>query len=65
MKILKKVGLALLVLIVIIGISAFFYLQSIKPTYSGEIELEGLKNYTEHILMTTEFRIFMLKILKI
>ncbi len=47
MKIVKKILLGLLTLILLVFILGFFYLQSLKPTYSGEIDLDGLSNYTE------------------
>ena len=47
MKIIKRIliGLAALLLLVIIGI--YIFLQTTKPTYSGELKLDGLKAEVE------------------
>ena len=47
MKIIKRIliGLIVFVLLAIIGI--YFYLQTTKPTYSGELKLDGLKEEVE------------------
>ncbi len=47
MKILKKIGLAIVVLILIIAVVGYFYVNNIKksalPTYTGEVQLKNLK----------------------
>ena len=42
MKILKRILLGLLILIVLLFASLFFYIQSIKPDYDGSLSLDGL-----------------------
>ena len=44
MKILKKIGLLLLVLIVILGIAGVIFVQTLKPDYAGSKELSLLKS---------------------
>ncbi len=44
MKILKKILLSLAVIIIILLIFGFFFAQSLKPTYEGELRLENLQN---------------------
>jgi penicillin amidase len=43
MKILKFIAIAALILIGLSCISGYFYYQSLKPTYEGELSLDGLK----------------------
>ena len=43
MKTLKRILLAILVLIIIIVAAGYFYLQNTKPVYNGELTLQGLQ----------------------
>ena len=43
MKIFKRILISFLVIIVIIAIGSYFYLNNTKPNYNGEFTLEGLK----------------------
>lgn len=47
MKILKRILLGLLGLILIAALVLYFYLNSTKPVYSGELTLAGLKEPVE------------------
>jgi len=47
MKILKRILLGLITLVLLICIIGYFYLQTTKPTYSGELSLAGLKEPVE------------------
>jgi penicillin G amidase len=47
MKILKRVLIGLFLLLAIVAASIFIYLQTLKPTLSGEITFEGLGSKTE------------------
>ena len=47
MKLLKWIALAAVLLVGVSSISGFFYYQSLKPTYEGELDLPGLKERTE------------------
>lgn len=44
MKILKKIGKWLLVLLVLIGLGIFVFIQTLKPEYEGDKELVGLED---------------------
>ena len=46
MKILKRIFLALLILIVVIVAVVYFWMRSTAPDYSGKLHLQGLKNKT-------------------
>ena len=43
MRILKKILIGILILLVIAAILGFVYVNSLKPQYSGDLELDGLK----------------------
>ena len=47
MQILKKIYKYLLILVVLIAIGVYFFLQSLKPTYDGKLKLTSLKNNVE------------------
>ncbi|HEY3405672.1 MAG TPA: penicillin acylase family protein [Ohtaekwangia sp.] len=47
MKILKRIGMGLLLLIIILAVALIVFLYRQKPTYSGEKTLEGLQNEVE------------------
>lgn len=47
MKILKISIVSVLVIVLVILIGGYVYLQTIKPTYSGTLELKGLNEKTE------------------
>jgi len=47
MKIIKRILIGLLGLIFIAALALYFYLNSTKPTYSGELTLAGLKEPVE------------------
>lgn len=47
MQILKKILAAFLILIILIGAGIYFYTQSLKPDYSGELQIDGLTNKVE------------------
>ena len=47
MKIIKRILLGLIALVLLICIIGYFYLQTTKPTYSGELSLAGLKEPVE------------------
>ena len=47
MKIFKKLLKYLLILLVLIAIGAYFFVQSLKPTYNGELKLTSLKDKVE------------------
>jgi penicillin G amidase len=49
MKLLKRILIGLLILIVVFLISVYLYLQSTKPTLSGELTLTGLTSEVEII----------------
>ena len=44
---LKKIIIGLLVLLLIAGCVSYFYYQSLKPVYEGEVTLQGLENEVE------------------
>ena len=44
MKILKWLAIALITLLIIAGFSTYWYLNSSKPEYQGELILPGLKD---------------------
>lgn len=46
-KILKRVLIGLILLVSILSISIYFYLQSFKPQYEGELTLKGLNKDVE------------------
>lgn len=47
MKIRKRILIVILILIVLIVGGIFFYTQSLKPTYEGNLQLEGLQAEVE------------------
>lgn len=47
MKFLKRLLLGLIIVILIVAISLYVYLQTTKPTYSGQLEISGLKQPVE------------------
>lgn len=47
MKIFKKILIGLLSLIILLIIISFFYFQSLKPTYSGNLKLNNITNNVE------------------
>jgi len=47
MRILKKIALLILVLIVLVVLGSWLYLNSLKPDYSGEIKLAAIENKTD------------------
>jgi len=47
MKIVKKIGIGITLLLVLIGLSVIIYLNTQKPTYSGEVLLDGLTDEVE------------------
>lgn len=47
MKLLKRILLALLILIVIAGTAGYFYLQNLKPDYNANLQLPGLSAEVE------------------
>ncbi len=47
MKIFKKILLLMLVLVVLVVISSLVYFNSLKPKYSGELELATIENNTD------------------
>ncbi len=44
MKILKKIGIAIVVILLTALIGSYFYVQTLKPTYSGNLTLKQLQN---------------------
>ncbi len=46
MKIIKRILISLLVIIIASLVLLFIYLQILKPQYSGELEISGIKNST-------------------
>ncbi len=47
MKIVKKILLTILIIILILIVAAYFWLRSTTPDYSGNINIDGLKNKVE------------------
>jgi len=47
MKIVKRILIALVMLIVVVAVIGFVYLQAQKPSYSGEVRLKGLQEEVE------------------
>src|SRR5258708_29796434 len=47
MKILKRILTSLVAIVLLILTGIFIYLQTTKPTYSGELSLQGLKAEVE------------------
>ena len=47
MKIIKRILLGLIAIVLLIAIIGYSYLQTTKPTYSGELTLAGLKDKVE------------------
>ncbi|MEY4929488.1 MAG: hypothetical protein RI909_212, partial [Bacteroidota bacterium] len=47
MKIIKRILLGLVFIVLLIAIIGYFYLQTTKPSYSGELTLSGLKESVE------------------
>jgi penicillin amidase len=47
MVVLKRVALALFVIIILLLPGIYFYLQSLKPDYNAELQLPGLQNKVE------------------
>ena len=47
MKILKRILLGLIALLILIVVIGYIYLQTTKPTYSGELSLAGLQEPVE------------------
>ncbi len=43
MKILKFIGTGLIALVILVVVTGYFFLQSLKPTYDGELQLVGLQ----------------------
>ena len=43
MKILKFIGIGIIALVLVVVITGYFFLQSLQPTYQGELQLEGLQ----------------------
>ena len=46
MRTIKKIGLIIFVLVSLILIGSWAYISHLKPTYSGNLDLEGIKNET-------------------
>jgi penicillin G amidase len=44
MKMLKRILLAVVVLVLVIALGGYLYLQTLKPQYSGELSLKGLSS---------------------
>jgi penicillin amidase len=47
MKVLKRIVIALLALILVIAVGGYIYLQTLKPSYSGEFNLNNLNEVVE------------------
>ena len=47
MKIFKQLLFILRIVVLLVSIAGFFYLQSLKPTLSGELKLNGLNSAVE------------------
>jgi penicillin amidase len=47
MKIIKRILLGLIAIVLLVVVIGYFYLQNTKPTYSGELTLDGLKDKVE------------------